>query len=62
LIDVMIHEPIDYRILQARAVRMKFHGLSVPVAAIDDLIALKRQAGRPQDLEDIRALEELRRG
>ena len=58
----MIHEPLDYRTLHARAVRMELRGLSIPVAAIDDLIALKQQAGRPQDLEDIRALEDLRRG
>ena len=62
LIDIMINEPLDYRTMHANAVRMELRGLSIPVAAIDDLIVLKRQAGRPQDLEDIRALEELRRG
>jgi hypothetical protein len=62
LIDIMIHEPLDYRTLRANAVRMNLHQLAVPVASIDDLIALKSQAGRPQDLEDIRALKELRRG
>lgn len=62
LIDIMIHEPLDYRMLHTNAVRMELQGVSIPVASIEDLIALKRQAGRPQDLEDIRALEELRRG
>ena len=62
LIDIMIREPVDYVTLRANAVSMRLHGLPVPVASLDDLIALKRQAGRPQDLEDIRALEELRRG
>ena len=33
----------------------------LPVLALPDLIAMKRAAGRPQDLEDISALERLRR-
>lgn len=34
-------------------------GNRVPLVALDDLIKMKKQAGRPQDLEDIRALRAL---
>lgn len=40
--------------------RLRAGGRPVPVIAIEDLIAMKKEAGRPQDLEDIRALERLR--
>jgi len=33
---------------------------TLPVLALPDLIAMKKASGRPQDLEDIRALEALR--
>jgi hypothetical protein len=32
---------------------------SIPVASVLDLIKLKQLAGRPQDIEDIKALEAL---
>lgn len=35
------------------------HGVKVPLVNIKSLIAMKRDAGRPQDLEDIKALEAL---
>ena len=35
-------------------------GLTISVATIDELINMKRSSGRPQDLEDIRALERLK--
>lgn len=35
-------------------------GAGVPLPSLDDLIATKRFAGRPKDLEDIRLLEVLR--
>jgi predicted nucleotidyltransferase len=60
LVDVFVHEPLPYRELRERAEQMKLDDITIPVAAIDDLISLKRRAGRPQDLEDIRALEALR--
>lgn len=34
-------------------------GMSIKVAAIPALIAIKEKSGRPQDLEDIKALERL---
>jgi len=45
----------------ARAVRIDLGATRVMVASIPDLIALKRQAGRPQDLEDVRTLEAIAR-
>lgn len=35
-------------------------GLEVSFVALDDLLAMKRAAGRPQDLADIDRLEKLR--
>jgi len=35
---------------------------SIPVASIPDLIRLKLISGRPQDIEDIKALEALSNG
>jgi hypothetical protein len=33
--------------------------MNIKVAAIPDLIVIKKKAGRPQDLEDIKALKKL---
>ncbi len=44
-----------------RSVRKKYAAGSIPVLAIPDLIAMKRQSARPQDLEDIKMLEEVQR-
>jgi predicted nucleotidyltransferase len=41
----------------ARADRVDLDGFIVAVAALDDPLAMKRTAGRPQDLIDIDALE-----
>jgi len=37
-------------------------GVTINLPALDDLIATKRFAARPKDLEDIRLLEALREG
>lgn len=42
--------------LRQRALVVDLDGLPVPVAGIDDLIRMKRAAGRPQDLTDIASL------
>lgn len=36
-------------------------GLTTPVLALKDLIKMKKRSARPQDLEDVRALEERKR-
>jgi len=61
LVDIMIREEIDFVELNRHAVLVPVDGLQVPVVALDDLIVLKKIAGRPQDLEDIKALEERKR-
>ena len=46
--------------LSPSAVEVDLEGLSIKVAGYDDLVALKRQAGRPGDLEDLERMRQAR--
>ncbi len=61
-VDVFVAYPIGFEALVSRAVPTAVAGMLIPVASIEDLIAMKRLAGRPRDLEDVSALERLRPG
>lgn len=61
-IDLLV-EPAGcppYPELRANADRIEVGGAEVLIASVDDLIAMKRAAGRPQDLIDLEALEIVR--
>ncbi len=45
--------------LRARAHEVPLGDISIPIAHREDLLKMKRAAGRPQDLADIRLLESL---
>ncbi|MGN6371714.1 MAG: nucleotidyl transferase AbiEii/AbiGii toxin family protein [Solirubrobacteraceae bacterium] len=47
----------DYETLRQRAETMNLAGSQVRIASIQDLIEMKRAAGRPQDLVDVESLE-----
>ena len=47
--------------LIGRAVAAEIDGVPVRVVSMDDLIAAKREAGRPKDLADVSELDRLRR-
>jgi hypothetical protein len=42
-----------YADLSARAIEVEVRGTPIRIASVDDLIAMKRASGRPQDLRDI---------
>jgi hypothetical protein len=60
-VDLFIEEPFPFEDGYSRAVWADLGDTRVPVASIADLVAMKRRAGRPQDLEDARILEEIAR-
>jgi hypothetical protein len=45
--------------MRARAVEVPLGELSIPIAHREDLLKMKRAAGRPQDLADVKLLESL---
>lgn len=60
-VDVFVEPPLPFAELWARAESVPLDTTTVRVASIPDLIAMKRLAGRPQDLTDIEALEAIAR-
>lgn len=58
-VDLFAEPPIDFEDLWARAVLIAVDDVTVRVAAISDLVAMKRTSGRPLDLDDIAQLEKL---
>ena len=61
LVDLFLEHPIPFDQLWARSVVVELRGVPVRIASIPDLIALKRMAGRPEDLADVAALAEIER-
>lgn len=59
VLDVFVREPFPFQQMAERAVQMDIGGITVPVCAITDLIAMKQKAGRAKDLEDIKYLQGL---
>jgi hypothetical protein len=58
-VDLFASEPFDFAAAFARAVQVPLGEHAIPVASLDDLIALKQAAGRPQDRADVEALRSL---
>jgi hypothetical protein len=59
-IDVLHDAPAaaSFKELRARALEVPLEGLRIPFAGRDDLISMKRAAGRPVDLGDVAVLTE----
>lgn len=60
-VDLFVDEPIPFEPAWRRRLRADLGPVTVHVAAIEDLIAMKRRAGRPQDLQDVQELESIAR-
>lgn len=58
-IDLFIREPFDFEAAYNRALVVPLQEATATVVSLDDLIAMKRLAGRPQDESDIEALSRL---
>lgn len=59
-LDVLLFPPVEFSDMNSRAVVFKVADTPVRVAAIDDLIALKRAVDRPIDRSDIEHLQRLK--
>ncbi len=60
-VDLFVEHPIDFEELWAKSEVVEAQGVSIRIASIPHLIDMKRQAGRPQDLVDIEALDAIQR-
>ena len=51
----------SYEHLSQRALRVELEGATIKIASLEDLIAMKRAAGRPKDLLAVEELEAIQR-
>jgi hypothetical protein len=62
VIDILVRPEVPFDRLVRNAIRGELFGRKVMIAAIDDLLEMKRLANRPKDRLDIEALEKIKRG
>ncbi len=58
-VDLMIYSPLNFEEAFQRRMTMTLERREIYVASLEDLISLKRQAGRNKDIIDIQFLERL---
>jgi len=56
LIDIIL----TYNLKGHKVKNIKSEGIKLPILSIDELIKMKRQSARVQDLEDVKALEKIK--
>lgn len=62
-VDLFVEEPLDFAKAYAAATTLEIGpGVVASFVSLDDLIEMKRRAGRPADLDDIEQLQRLRKG
>ncbi|HEX3577687.1 MAG TPA: DUF6036 family nucleotidyltransferase [Thermoanaerobaculia bacterium] len=59
VIDILADSPIAFEELYQRAKLVSLDEMTLRIASIPDLIALKRLSGRPEDLSDVAELEKI---
>jgi len=55
VVDIIITHDLSHM----RTKTLTVNGVAVQILSLKDLIDMKRASGRPQDLEDVKALEKL---
>jgi predicted nucleotidyltransferase len=60
VVDLLLEYPVPFEELWAHSREVSIQATRIRIASVDHLIALKRQAGRPQDFADIEQLEVIR--
>lgn len=59
-VDIFVDEPLDFAVAYQRAQKLTLpSGVLATCVSIQDLLDLKRRAGRPQDLADIEQLSQI---
>ena len=60
-VDLLVSESDQFEALRQRAVKVTIEQRTFFIASIEDLIATKQQAGRPQDLLDVEQLRDIQK-
>ena len=59
-VDLLVSHSDEFEQLRGRAIQVSIGDRTFSVASIDDLLAMKRASGRPQDILDIQELQRIR--
>ena len=60
-VDLLVSHSDQFEQLRSRAIQVSIGDRTFSVASIDDLLAMKRASGRPQDVLDIQELQRIRK-
>ena len=55
-VDLLLSAPMSFQKAQEKRKIFRSEGVPIPTVAAEDLILMKKRAGRPQDLQDIEIL------